>query len=52
LNDDSAGKISEELSGVTNTPLENKFDEDIGIQDMRKKRIQHLAEENLQSMYR
>jgi hypothetical protein len=50
MNDDSAGKIPEELSGVTNTPLENKFDEDIGIQDMRKKRIQRLLEENLQSM--
>jgi hypothetical protein len=52
LNDDSAGKIPEEISGVTNTPLENKFDEDIGIQDMRKKRIQRSLEENLQSMYR
>jgi hypothetical protein len=50
LNDDSAGKIPEELPGVTNTPLENEFDEGINFKDMRKKRMQRSLEENLQSM--
>jgi hypothetical protein len=49
LNGDLAGKIPEEISGVTNTPLENKFNEDINFQDMRKKRIQRLLEEKFSS---
>jgi hypothetical protein len=52
LNNDLASKLPEEISGVTKTPLENKFDEDIGIQDIRKKNFQLSLEENVQSMYR